>query len=97
MTSATSLPASFPGGRQTQLAEQVVAQGLGQRHQAILAALALADTQHAAVEVEVAWPQADDLGDAQAGGVSQTEQQAIASRRYSVEETLDFVAAEDGG
>jgi hypothetical protein len=93
------VPRKQPGVRA--IASPVVAQAFeqerGQRHQAVLAALGGADVQEQALGVDIADVQADDLGDAQAGGVGGLQEQAIAEVADGGEQASDLVGAQDGG
>lgn len=69
----------------------------GERHEAVLAALAPADEQGHPGGIDVGRPQAEDLADPQAGGVSGPEDREVARVADGGEEAGDLVGTQDGG
>jgi hypothetical protein len=70
-------------------------QTLGQRHVPILHPLALLDADGHAVGIEIRDPERDDFADAQAGGIGRGQQEAMPGVRAGLEQTPDFLPAED--
>ena len=75
----------------------VVEQPLGERHVAVLAALALADVDGHAVGVEVRHLEPDDLADAEAPRVGGRQQEAMPGVGAGAQQAPDLRAAEDVG
>ena len=82
-------------------APPVVAQGLQQprreHDEAVLAALALVHADNHAAAVDVGGPQADGLGDAQAGRVAGGQDRAVADDAHRVEEARHLLGAGHDG
>ena len=81
----------------TPVGTEILQEARGQRHEAILGALAKGDVDGHAVGVEVGHFEGDDLTDAQPGGVGRGEQEAMPRVGAGAEQTPDFLAAQDVG
>ncbi len=74
---------------------QLVQESFGERDETVLAPLGVAEVEQAPRSVKVFDLQADDLGDTQAAGVGEAEQQAVPLTGQRFEETPDLVETED--
>ncbi len=77
----------------TQQSEQPFREG----DETVLAALGVAEVQQTPRAIDVGDLQSDNLGDTQAAGVGEAEEQTVAWAGQSVQEALHLGAAEDGG
>ena len=77
-------PARELGPRFAEVAGEPVLRLLAERHDAVLAALAVADVDELLLEVDVAEVETDRLGAAQAGGVDELDERAVAERDRAV-------------